>query len=48
VLGQGVRHFSCESFTDAARLSKLAVQAGVEITAMLRVNPRRLLMLVWR
>jgi diaminopimelate decarboxylase len=41
VLAAGVRHFSCESFTDAARLSKMAVQAGVEITAMLRVNPQQ-------
>ncbi len=40
-LDQGVRHFSCESFTDAARLSKMAVSAGVEITAMLRVNPQQ-------
>ncbi|MEZ5385408.1 MAG: hypothetical protein R3F13_07830 [Prosthecobacter sp.] len=40
-LAEGVRHFSCESFTDAARLSKIAVQADVEITAMLRVNPQQ-------
>lgn len=37
-LGQGVRHFSCESFTDAARISKLARQAGVEVSMVLRVN----------
>ena len=38
-LNQRVRTFSCESFTDAARISKLARQAGVEASLMLRVNP---------
>lgn len=38
-LNQRVRTFSCESFTDAARISKLAWQAGVEVSLMLRVNP---------
>ncbi len=38
-LEQGVRIFSCESFTDAARISKLAQQAGVEAQVLLRVNP---------
>ena len=41
MLANGVTHFSCESFTDAARLSSMAVKAGVEITAMLRVNPQQ-------
>ncbi|MFO1440007.1 MAG: hypothetical protein U1F81_16910 [Verrucomicrobiaceae bacterium] len=41
MLANGVTHFSCESFTDAARLSLMAVKAGVEITAMLRVNPQQ-------
>lgn len=41
MLENGVRHFSCESFTDAARLSRMAVKAGVSITAMLRVNPQQ-------
>ncbi|MBE7494160.1 MAG: type III PLP-dependent enzyme [Verrucomicrobiaceae bacterium] len=41
MLENGVRHFSCESFTDAARLSQMAVKAGVNITAMLRVNPQQ-------
>jgi diaminopimelate decarboxylase len=41
MLENGVTHFSCESFTDAARLSKLAVEAGVQIKAMLRVNPQQ-------
>lgn len=34
-----VRIFSCESFTDAARLSKWAERAGVEVRVLLRVNP---------
>lgn len=38
-ISQGVRMFSCESFTDAARISKRAQQAGVEVSVMLRVNP---------
>ncbi len=41
MLENDVTHFSCESYTDAGRLSKMAVQAGVEITAMLRVNPQK-------
>lgn len=41
MLENDVTHFSCESFTDAARLSKMAVKAGVKITAMLRVNPQQ-------
>ena len=38
-LENGVRSFSCESFTDAARISKLAQGAGVVVDVMLRVNP---------
>lgn len=38
-LAQGVRTFSCESFTDVARLSTLAEAAGVEAQVLLRVNP---------
>ena len=38
-LKNGVRNFSCESFTDAARLSKLAVNASIQVDVMLRVNP---------
>ncbi|HEY1051724.1 MAG TPA: hypothetical protein VGE39_18260 [Prosthecobacter sp.] len=38
-LQQGVRTFSCESFTDVARLSTLAQAAGVEAQVLLRVNP---------
>ncbi|MGV3662322.1 MAG: type III PLP-dependent enzyme [Prosthecobacter sp.] len=38
-LEQGVRKFSCESFTDVARLSRLASTAGVEAQVLLRVNP---------
>jgi diaminopimelate decarboxylase len=38
-LEKAVRSFSCESFTDAARISKLAQEAGVEVDVMLRVNP---------
>jgi len=34
-----VRSFSCESFTDAERISKLAQGAGVVVDVMLRVNP---------
>jgi diaminopimelate decarboxylase len=41
MLENDVTHFSCESYTDAGRLSKMAVKAGVEITAMLRVNPQK-------
>lgn len=41
MLENDVTHFSCESYTDAGRLSKMAVLAGVEITAMLRVNPQK-------
>ncbi|MFM2167639.1 MAG: hypothetical protein RIS79_2010 [Verrucomicrobiota bacterium] len=41
MLENGVTHFSCESFTDAARLSQMAAKAGVKITAMLRVNPQQ-------
>ncbi|MFN7560257.1 MAG: decarboxylase [Prosthecobacter sp.] len=41
MLENDVTHFSCESFTDAVRLSKMAVKAGVKITAMLRVNPQQ-------
>jgi diaminopimelate decarboxylase len=41
MLENNVTHFSCESFTDAARLSQVAVKAGVQITAMLRVNPQQ-------
>jgi diaminopimelate decarboxylase len=39
MLANGVRKFSCESFTDARRLSAMAQSMGVEITAVLRVNP---------
>lgn len=35
----GLRTVSCESFTDAARISKLAQRAGVEVRVLLRVNP---------
>lgn len=38
-LQQGVRTFSCESFTDVARLSPLAQAASVEAQVLLRVNP---------
>lgn len=38
-LRQGVRTFSCESFTDVARLSTLAQAADVEAQVLLRVNP---------
>lgn len=38
-LKKGVRSFSCESFTDAARISKLAQEATLEVDVMLRVNP---------
>ena len=38
-LENNVVDFSCESFTDAARLSKLAVKAKVQARVMLRVNP---------
>lgn len=38
-LQKEVRSFSCESFTDAERISKLAQEAGVEVDVMLRVNP---------
>lgn len=38
-LENAVRSFSCESFTDAARISKLAQEAGVVVDVMLRVNP---------
>ncbi|MBK8035519.1 MAG: alanine racemase [Verrucomicrobiaceae bacterium] len=41
MLENDVIHFSCESFTDAARLSKMAVKAGMKIKAMLRVNPQQ-------
>lgn len=41
MLDSGVTHFSCESFTDATRLSQMAVKAGVQITVMLRVNPQQ-------
>jgi diaminopimelate decarboxylase len=41
MLENGVTHFSCESFTDASRLSKMAVKAGVQIAAMIRVNPQQ-------
>lgn len=38
-LSQGVRRFSCESFTDVARLSRLASQVGATAQVLLRVNP---------
>lgn len=41
MLAAGITRFSCESFTDAERLSSMAVKAGVKITAMLRVNPQQ-------
>jgi len=41
MLAAGITRFSCESFTDAERLSAMAVKAGVNITAMLRVNPQQ-------
>jgi diaminopimelate decarboxylase len=39
VLECGVRQFSCESFHDAQRISDAANIAGVDVTAILRVNP---------
>jgi diaminopimelate decarboxylase len=38
-LKKGVRSFSSESFTDAARISKNAREAGVEVSVIIRVNP---------
>lgn len=38
-LKNGVTSFSCESFTDAARISTLAQKEGVVVDVMLRVNP---------
>ncbi len=39
MLQHGVRKFSCESFQDAQRISKVAQEAGVEVSALIRVNP---------
>lgn len=38
-LEQGVRTFSCESFTDVARLSAQAQKSGAQAQVLLRVNP---------
>lgn len=38
-LARGLRWLSCESFTDAARLSACAVKVGCEANVLLRVNP---------
>lgn len=38
-LKAGVRLFSCESFTDAGRISTQAQAAGAEVDLLLRVNP---------
>ena len=39
MLEHGVRKFSCESFEDAKRISRAAQEAGVEVSAFIRVNP---------
>jgi len=39
MIEKGVRKFSCESFQDARRISKAAQEHGVEVSAMIRVNP---------
>ncbi|MBL9115263.1 MAG: hypothetical protein JNJ83_09690 [Verrucomicrobiaceae bacterium] len=39
MLEHGVRKFSCESFQDAKRISQAAQEAGVEVSAVIRVNP---------
>ena len=38
-LAAGVRHFSCESWTDVRRLDAEAARAGVRARALVRVNP---------
>jgi diaminopimelate decarboxylase len=35
----GVRHFSCESWTDVRRLDEVATTAGVRARVLLRINP---------